>query len=240
MLLIRSLAFDAFLYSLMGVMGILCLPAAIVSRRAAWWSVRTYCAISLAALRLICGLRTELRGEVPTGEVLIAAKHQSFLDVLILAGALPRPRFIMKRSLRWAPILGIYAIRIGCVPVDRGAKGRAIRHMVESIARAGVTAPQTIIYPQGTRVAPGASRPYKIGAAVLFESFGLDCVPAATNAGAFWGRMSPYRRPGLAVVEFLPVIPAGYPRQDFMRELETRVEAASDRLLAEARAAETA
>ena len=235
MLLIRSLAFDAFFYALMAVMGVVCFPAALVSRRASWWTVRTYCAITLAALRLICGLRTEVRGPVPTGEILIAAKHQSFLDVLIITRAVPRPRFVMKRSLRWAPILGVYAVRIGCISVDRGAKGKAVRKMLDDMRKMGVTEAQTIIYPQGTRVAPGATQPYKIGAAVLFENFGMDCVPAATNAGVFWGRKSTYRRPGRAVVEFLPTIPAGYPRAEFMEKLETEVEAASDRLLAEAR-----
>ena len=66
-----------------------------------------------------------------------------------------------------------------------------------------------MIYPQGTRVAPGARLPFKVGAGVLYERLGVPCVPAATNAGVFWGRRSPYRRPGLAVVEFLRADPAG-------------------------------
>ena len=75
-------------------------------------------------LAAICGLRVEVRGAVPTGEVIVAAKHQSFLDILILVRALPRPKFIMKKELSWAPILGLYALRIGSTPVNRGASRR--------------------------------------------------------------------------------------------------------------------
>lgn len=237
MLLVRSLLFDGYLYGLMGLMGLACLPASILSRRAAWWSVRSYCRLSLAGLRLICGLRVEIRGKVPTTEVLVASKHQSFLDVLMHCATVPRPRFVMKRSLRWAPVLGIYAIRIGCVSVDRGAKGKAVRKMLADLRKDGVVDTQTIIYPQGTRVAPGDHRPYKIGAAALFEAFGMDCVPAATNAGVFWGRKTTYRYPGVAVLEYLEPIPSDHPRAEFMAEIEAQVEAASDRLLEEARAA---
>jgi 1-acyl-sn-glycerol-3-phosphate acyltransferase len=91
-----------------------------------------------------------------------------------------------------------------------------------------------VIYPQGTRVAPGAKLPYKIGAGVLYERLGKPCMPAATNAGVFWGRRSAVRRPGLAVVEFLEPIPAGVPIAAFMTRIETSVETASDRLMREA------
>ncbi len=164
---------------------------------------------SSVCLRVICGLRVEVRGEVPAGEVLVAAKHQSFLDILILFEALPRPKFIMKKELKWAPILGLYALRIGSTPVARGDRVEGD----EGDGRACRPAPseprQLVIYPQGTRVAPGARLPFKVGAGVLYDRLGEPCVPAATNAGVFWGRRSPYRRPGLAVVEFLRADRAG-------------------------------
>ena len=151
--------------------------------------------------------------------MLVAAKHQSFLDIMILFEALPRPKFIMKKELRWAPFLGLYALRIGSTPVARGDRSKAMKAMVEHAGRA--TEPrQLVIYPQGTRVAPGARPPFKVGAGVLYERLGEPCVPAATNAGVFWGRRSLYRRPGLAVVEFLPPIPPGLAVPEFMARLE--------------------
>jgi 1-acyl-sn-glycerol-3-phosphate acyltransferase len=228
---LRSLVFDALLYGLMGAMGVLFAPMALWSVDGAYRAVKIYCATVLWLLRAICGLSTEVRGAVPTGQVLLAAKHQSFLDILILVHHLPRPKFVMKQELRWAPVFGLYAMRIGSTPVNRGAKSRAMKDMIAHAERAEAAPRQLVIYPQGTRVLPGARLPYKIGAGVLYERFGEPCVPAATNVGVFWSRRSGLRRPGLAVVEFLEPIPPGLPVPEFMARIEATIEAASDRLM---------
>ena len=152
----------------------------------------------------------------------------------MIVHATPRPKFIMKSSLKWAPILGWYAGRIGCVPVDRGKPALAIAQMMEGVANSSIEPGQLIIYPQGTRVAPAAHKPYKIGTAVLYKQLGQDCVPAATNVGVFWPRHGFFRKPGLAVVEFLPRIAVGKSSSAFMAELEDTIESASNRLMAEA------
>ena len=194
---------------------------------------RLYARVIFVLLRWIVGIRVEVRGEVPAGEVLVAAKHQSFLDILILFEALPRPKFIMKKELKWAPFIGLYALRIGSTPVARGQRGRAMKAMVEHAGRASEPR-QLVIYPQGTRVAPGARPPFKVGAGVLYERSGEPCVPAATNAGVFWGRRKLVKRPGLAVVEFLPEMPPGLAIPEFMARMENAVEEASDALMREA------
>ncbi len=152
----------------------------------------------------------------------------------MLCSVLPGPKFIMKKELVRAPILGWFALRIGCVPVNRGKRGAAITKMVEDVAKGTALPGQLIIYPQGTRVAPGAERPYKVGTAILYDALGQACVPAATNVGVFWPRHGIYRKPGLAVLEFLETLPPGMPNDAFMAELQRRVEGASDRLMAEA------
>jgi len=234
MLLVRSLIFDACLYGLMAIIGIACAPLAIWSVDGAYVGVKIYCRAVLWCLRVICGLKVDVRGAVPAGEVIVCSKHQSFLDILILTSVLPRAKFIMKKELRWAPILGLYALRIGSTPVHRGQKSKAMRDMVAHVERAETPAGQLVIYPQGTRVAPGARLPYKIGAGVLYERLGKPCVPAATNVGVFWGRRSHLRRPGLAVLEFLEPIPAGLGVDEFMSRIEPLIEANSDRLMREA------
>ena len=231
---LRSALFIAQMYLAMPLMALFFTPFAIVSRDWAYRAVRSWCRYVRWTAGWMVGLRSEVRGEVPQDEVLIAAKHQSFFDIIIIVSAVPRPKFIMKKQLKWAPILGWYALRIGCVPVDRGKRGAAIAKMKEDVARNLSDPGQLIIYPQGTRVAAGAYRPYKIGTAVLYEQLGQDCVPAATNVGVFWPRHGILRRPGLAVVEFLPRIGAGLPREAFMERLEQVIETNSDRLMAEA------
>ena len=152
----------------------------------------------------------------------------------LIYGAIPRGRFIMKKELLWVPILGQYALRIGCVPVDRGKRGQAIRQMLANVAAGRADPGPLIIYPQGTRVAPGVKAPYKAGAAALYAELGQPCVPVACNVGLFWPRSGNALRPGRAVVEFLPPIPPGLSSSEFLRRLEAEVEPASDRLMAEA------
>ena len=232
--MVRSLVFIVQMYLAMVVLAIVFLPFAIIRRDMALRACHTYCRYVRWSAAWMVGLRSEVRGEVPDGAVLVAAKHQSFFDILIIFGALPRPRFIMKKQLKYAPILGWYALRLGCVPVDRGKRGQAIKQMVAGVKNGSGEPGQLIIYPQGTRVAPGAHLPYKVGTAVLYEQLEQDCVPVATNVGVFWPRHSLYRKPGLAVVEFLPVIKAGEAPRVFLEKLEQQVEEASNRLMRDA------
>ncbi|MBK5934825.1 1-acyl-sn-glycerol-3-phosphate acyltransferase [Rhodovulum imhoffii] len=231
---LRSLLFVGQMYLAMPVFGLVLAPYVLLRRDGVFHAVHIYCHWVRWTARWMVGLRSEVRGTPPAGEVLIASKHQSFFDIILLVSVTPHPRFIMKQSLKWAPVLGWYAMRLGCVPVDRGKRGAAIAEMVKRVAEGQERPGQLIIYPQGTRVAPGVQRPYKIGTGVLYAQFGQDCLPAATNVGVFWPRTGIYRKPGLAVVEFLPVIPAGKPVDTFMSELEEAVESASNRLMAEA------
>ncbi|MEM8731718.1 MAG: lysophospholipid acyltransferase family protein [Pseudomonadota bacterium] len=222
------------MYLAMLVLGIVFAPYAFVSPEGARKACRLYCHWVFWTARWMVGIRVELRGEVPRDEVLIAAKHQSFLDILILFEALPRPKFIMKRELLWTPIIGVYAKRLGCVPVDRGKRGAAIAQMIDDVAAGRADPGQLVIYPQGTRVAPGDHKPYKAGAGALYTQFAQDCVPTATNVALFWPRRGIAKTPGTAVVEILPRIPTGMKIDAFMAELEERVETASNALMAEA------
>lgn len=231
---LRSLVFIGQMYVVMLVFAILYLPWAIVDRRGAVAACHAWCRWVRWTLVWMTGLRTEVRGAPPQDEVLIAAKHQSFLDIILIYGAVPRGKFIMKRELLWAPLLGQYALRIGCIPVNRGKRTQAIRKMVADVASGRNDPGQLIIYPQGTRIAPGVKAPYKIGSGVLYTELCQDCVPVACNVGLFWPKRGILRKPGVAVIEFLPRITAGQPVGDFMAELEQVIEAQSNVLMAEA------
>ncbi|MDR9395747.1 MAG: lysophospholipid acyltransferase family protein [Roseovarius sp.] len=230
----RSVLFVVQIYAMMAIIGLIFFPWAVFSRRGALAACHAWCRWVRWTARWMVGLRTEVRGTAPTDEVLIAAKHQSFLDIILIFGAVPAGKFIMKRELMWAPVIGQYALKIGCVPVDRGKRSAAIKRMVRDVAKGRQQPGQLIIYPQGTRIAPGVEAPYKVGSGVLYEELGQDCVPVATNVGVFWPRKGILRKPGLAVVEFLPPIPAGRDKKAFMGELESEVETASTRLVHEA------
>ena len=231
---ILSLVFIVQMYLAMAVIALVFAPWALASRHGARVACKTFCRWVIFTLRLLTGLRSEVRGTPPTGEALIAAKHQSFLDIILIFNALPAAKFIMKRELMYTPFLGQYALRIGCVPVDRGKRGAAIAKMKSDVAKGTAEPGQLIIYPQGTRVAPGAEKPYKVGTGLLYNQLGQPCHPVAANVGLFWPKHGILRKPGLAVVEFLDPIAPGLKVHDFMARLEEEVESHSDRLMAEA------
>ena len=229
-----SLIFVVQMYLMMAVVGLVYLPYAIFSKHGAVAATKAYARYVRWSARVIVGLKSELRGEIPQGQVVIAAKHQSFFDIIILYSELPRARFIMKKELVYTPFLGWYALRVGCVPVDRGKRGAAITKLKADVA-AGATEPgQLVIYPQGTRVAPGAHLPYKVGVGLIYDQLDCPCIPAAANVGVFWPKRGILRHRGTAVVELLPAIPPGLSVPQVMRRIEAEVEAGSDRLMAEA------
>ena len=229
-----SLIFIAQMYLMMAVIAIAFAIPALLSRDMAFTAIHVYCNWVRASARILIGLRSEIRGPVPQGGVIIAAKHQSFFDIILLCSVLPRPKFIMKRELIWAPFVGQYALRIGCIPVNRGKRGAAITKMKADVQKGTGQPGQLVIYPQGTRVAPGVTMAYKLGTGLLYDQLGQICIPAATNVGVFWPRHGILRQPGLAVMQFLPAIAPGMAVPAFMKHLETQIETASTALMREA------
>ncbi|KJZ18009.1 lysophospholipid acyltransferase family protein [Loktanella sp. S4079] len=231
---LRSLFFNLQMYVAMLVVGVLYFPAALISRQGAIAACHAYCRYIEWSAKWMIGLRFEIRGTPPTDEVMVAAKHQSFMDVIGIYHAIPRGKFIMKAILKYAPILGWFGLRIGCIPVHRGKRGQAIRKMLADVTAGRALPGQLIIYPQGTRIAPGVSAKYKIGTGALYRELDQPVVPVATNVGLFWPKRGVYRKPGTAVFEFLPRIEPGLEVNEFMKRLENDIETACDRLNAEA------
>ncbi|WP_300036065.1 1-acyl-sn-glycerol-3-phosphate acyltransferase [uncultured Roseobacter sp.] len=231
---IRSVLFITQMYIAMPIIGIGLLPWALFSRRGAYAACKGYSRWVFWTASWMVGMKCEVRGTPPEGEALIAAKHQSFLDIMMIFTALPAAKFIMKKEILMMPIIGQYARMLDCVAVDRGKRGKAIDKMVADVEAGRAQPGQLIIYSQGTRVPPGKKMPYKVGTGVLYEQLGQPVAPVATNVGVLWPKRGLLRKPGVAVVEFLPVIEPGLSRDVFMEQLEQSVEARSDALMAEA------
>jgi 1-acyl-sn-glycerol-3-phosphate acyltransferase len=238
MIVLRSLLFNLAFYVNIIVLMILGLPALLLGRHGAFFMARTWAYVSIWLLEKICGLRVEFRGlqNIPQGGYILAAKHQSFLETFSLVTKTPDFSIILKKQLKYIPLFGLYITAAGVIAIDR-SKGRnalaQIAAQAGPVLRAGR---QVYIFPEGTRRAPGAEPAYKFGVAHLYEQTGAPCLPVALNTGVFWGRRGFLRRPGVAVIEYLPVIPPGLPRDEFFRKLQDDIETASNRLIAEARA----
>jgi len=231
---LRSFVYVIQAYAMMPVVGLLFLPWAILSRRGALMGCHAWARWAVWTLKWIVGLKVEVRGTPPTDEVMIASKHQSFLDIIVIFMHIPAGKFIMKKELIWTPVLGQYGMRIGCVPVNRGKRSQAIKKMLQDVAQGRQAPGQLIIYPQGTRILPGVKAPYKIGTGVLYRELGQTCVPVATNVGLFWPKYGIYRKQGTAIVEFLDPIEPGLDQNEFMKTLEDVVETRSNMLMREA------
>jgi 1-acyl-sn-glycerol-3-phosphate acyltransferase len=236
MIWLRSLVFNLCFFLWAAVLGTLGLPLLLLPRRAAVALGRIWSSGTVWLLRRIVGLEHQVRGadRLPRGACIVAMKHQSAWDAVILSIALDDPVPVVKRELLRLPIYGWYMGRTGAIAIDRRAGAAALRGMVAAARPAAAAGRPIVIFPQGTRVAPGARLPYQPGVAALYRALTLPLVPAAVNSGLFWGRRSFIKRPGRIVLEFLDPIPAGWRRQRLMAELERRIETATAALEAEA------
>lgn len=178
-----------------------------------------------ACVRVLIGIRTRIEGEIPRGSVLVAGKHQAMLETIEIVTLLDTPAIVMKRELADIPLWGRLTRRYGIIPVDRTAGATALRRMLKAAEAAKAEDRPIVIFPEGTRVAPGESPPLQPGFAGLYRVLDLPVVPLSLDSGHVWPR-SWIKRPGTVTYRFGDPIPAGLPR----REIEARVHAAINAL----------
>lgn len=234
---LRTVVFYVWIALVTLVMGILWLPVVLmrplsVHRLGVAWTGQL-----LLAARVILGLRVEVRGTPPRHDCIVAAKHQSFLDILAIAHAVPQCAFVMKRELLRVPVMGYFAHKAGCIPIDRSKGAEALQKIGDEVERArrrpeGLG--QLIIYPEGTRTRPGQKGKYKHGVGAIYGETDLSIVPVGVNCGLFWPKSGFPIRSGTSIVEFLPEIAPGLSHLAIMRDLSHAIEGSSERLLAEA------
>lgn len=232
----RSLLFNVLFYVTTALFILIGTPLLFGPRRWAMAALAIHGRFELWLLRAIVGTKLEVRGleKLPDGACLVAAKHQSAWETFGLIPLFRDPALLMKRELFWIPFHGWFSHKFEMIPVDRDRGPSALRRMVRQAKKRAAQGREIIIFPEGTRRAPGAPPDYKTGVVLLYEALGIPCVPVALNSGAFWPRRSLTRRPGTVVVEFLDSIPPGLPKAEFLERLIGAIEPASARLLAEA------
>jgi 1-acyl-sn-glycerol-3-phosphate acyltransferase len=230
---VRSILFAVWMFGSALVLGMLCLPLMLGPRKLGFLPAKLWARGVFAALRLLIGLRVEVRGRgnLQPGPCLVACKHQGMLDTLVAVSLCDDPCIVLKRSLMWIPIFGWYCWKVGVIPIDRAGGARTVRQMVGAARLALAQGRQVLIYPEGTRRAPGAEPAYKGGIGMLYRELGVACVPVATNSGRVWPAHGMLKHPGVAIFDVLAPIPPGLARQVFMQRLERELEQASLALL---------
>ena len=229
---LRSLAFNLASAVVTLVLGIAALPLLLAPRRRVMDFGRFWARCILALLKTIVGLDGEIRGRehLPPGACIVAMKHQSAWDTLILPVVLGDPAVVLKRELLRVPLYGWYAARAGSIAVDRQGGASALRAMLAAAKQAASAGRKVVIFPEGTRTAPGQRLTYQPGVLALYNALRLPIVPAAVNSGLYWGRRSFAKRPGRIVLAFLEPIPPGFANRALIAELERRIEAAATEL----------
>ena len=238
LILVRSIAFNLLFY----VNTVFWLIAGLPTFFMPYWAIveiaKAWGRVNLFLLRWVAGIKIEVRGaeKIPKGGLIIASKHQSAWETFALLPLFDIPLFIVKRELMWIPFFGWLMAKGRMVPVDRTAGSQALVRMTERARIEIGRGRQLIIFPEGTRRPAGAEPRYKYGVSHLYAAEGVPCVPIALNSGLFWPRRSTLRYPGTVLVEVLDPIMPGLDKDEFFKRLQSDIETATARLIAESQA----
>lgn len=237
MIALRSIAFAVLFYGWSALLGPIYVPLMLLPRRLFWRCCLSWCRSCVWIIRVVAGIDYEIRGSanLGTGPVIIAAKHQSAWDTLIFNTLAPDCAYVVKRELMWFPFFGWFLWRVGMVGIDRAGGAASLKRLIAEVRQQLAAGRAIVIFPQGTRTAPGAKRPYLPGTAALYTQCGVRVVPVALNSGLFWPRRRFFKLPGRITLEFLPPIEPGLDRRAFSALIEERIEGATERLEDEAR-----
>lgn len=229
---IRSVIFVIWLYGSMAVVGLTLWPFVLMNDRFVWVALRSWGRCIVWGLRWIVGARVLIEGHenIPKGGALVACKHQATLDTVFPALFLDEPVFVYKAELAKTPVMGAYLAK-NQIGVDRGGHAKALKSVVRGARDAVAKGRQVLIFPEGTRQELDAAPDYKPGIAAMYKDLNIPVTPIALNTGLIWKPKGIRRYPGTVTFKILPPIPAGLPRDEFMKELERVIETESQALL---------
>ncbi len=232
MRLVRSVIFVIWLYATMAIVGVGFWIPVMLDDNYVYAAQRAWARLTNWGLRWIVGARVRFEGleHVPKGGALIAMKHQSMLDTIAPTLHIPKSTYVFKKELGATPVMGAY-LRKNQIAVDRGGHATALKSMMRGAREAVAKGRQVIIFPEGTRQTLDAAPDYKPGIAAMYKDLNIPVTPVAVSTGLIWKPKGLMRSPGTATFKFLPAIPPGLPREEFMRRLEDAIEGEGQALL---------
>ena len=235
----RTLLFNLFFYGFTFVMAVVCYAVARLSTRERLWRAIGFWGHTLVgAVRLILDARIELRGLgnlPPGGPKLVVAKHQSELDVILLASVIPNFGAVAMQELERYPFFGPILRKLDHVLVAVGGERQGRTDAaIEGALRVNAEGRPMIIFPEATLMSLGAKERYRKGAGHIYRALGVDAVLVASSLGVIWPRRE-WRKYAhqSAAIEVLPCVAPGLELDAFMAEVEERIETATMRLIRE-------
>ena len=242
MIILRSMIFQIYFYLCSGAILLFYGIYAFFRPDRAIIGYRLWAKWVIWGLKKITHIDIIVRGAdyIPQGIGLIACKHQSVLETIVIFALLDKPAVVLKKELTYIPLAGQLIKGAKHIPIDRKAGAKAKLQIIRAAHNRIKEGHQLVIFPEGTR-SPINSTPYfKRGIFGMYHSLKMECIPVALNTGLFWPKQGFILQSGTVIFEFLPPIAVGLEQEAFMTELTTKIESATARLIYEGVAEQTA
>lgn len=223
---IRSALFQTVCI-LMTILYVIIFSPTLIFNKYTYHTKRAWVSSALFFLKVICGITYKVEGleNIPKTPCIIASKHQSFFDIIILSYIFDRAVFILKKELMVVPVIGLYLKRAGMIDIDRRLGVSSLRKIQQSVKESNIQ--QIVIFPEGTRTEPGTvTEKYFSGVAMIKETLNFQTVPV----GLYTGHVRPKGgcwTAGVAKIKILKPLPKDMPREEFLQELNKRIESSS-------------
>jgi 1-acyl-sn-glycerol-3-phosphate acyltransferase len=237
--LIRSTIFNLVFYAFTFLVALTCWMLAHVSTRAAMWRVlNVWGRGTVWLVSHVLGSRIEVRGWEhvdPSRPQVFVSKHQSELDIVMLGALMRDISAVAMQELERTPFFGtiLRKLDVVLIAIQEGPQGRT-RQAVEGARRMKAQGRSMIIYPEGELMKLGAKERYRRGAGHVYEAMGVEAVPVALSLGVIWPRRQWRKYSGVTgAIEFMEPIPPGMPPDEFMAEVERRIETRTMQLIEE-------
>ena len=241
MIFLRSLLFNIQFYLGTSILVTLCLPCLLFPREVVVFVNKIWCAIMTKGMKWWLNIEIKVIGKIPSRDTIViyAIKHQSAWETVFCTDLFSMPSIVLKKALIFLPVIGLYFLRAGAIPITRDQGINALRKMGRNAKKAVKEKRSMMIFPQGTRVSPGISskeKPYLPGVFLLYSQAKVPVIPVAHNAGLLWPKNSFLKYPNRLksksiTLKILPEIQPGLSKQEFLAKLETAIETSSDELI---------
>jgi len=219
----------------------LCLPCLLFSRDVVMVVNRIWCLIMIKGMKWWLGTDIKVIGKLPSKNkvVIYAIKHQSAWETVFCTDLFAMPSIVLKKALIYLPVIGLYFLRSGAIPITRDQGINALKKMGRNAKKAVNENRSMMIFPQGTRVNPGITpeeKPYLPGVFFLYNQTKVPVIPVAHNAGLLWPKNSFMKYPDRlktkkVTIKILPAINPGMSKIEFLKKLESDIENNSNELI---------
>ena len=235
MMLLRSIIFVLAFYISSAIIFVLWVPTLFMPYRATMTFPVVWTGTAAILLRIICGVKINVEGRenLPKKNgYIVASKHQSALDTLLFHRLVPNVFYVFKRELLFLPFANLYALKTGCIPINRNGGARTLKKLLTDAQIRFQQGKNMVIFPEGTRVPPDVpnDKPYPPGIAFLYENCKVPVVPVALNCGYCWPKNKTKKYSGTLTIRFLPPIMPGMEKRAFLKHLQDTIEAEQQKL----------